>query len=165
MKINIKTGLFQPRNQQGFTLIELMIVVAIIGIIAAIALPSYNNYITRAKLDEGLYFLERAKLAVNIYHQDGEDVTTLNNTTSAYRALGLKKNINSKYLDQYWISPWEGNDITIWVKTKSSAELPTDVQGKWPVYFVGNIQNREIKWKCKSDYGTGFSKYVPIKCR
>ena len=164
--MKIKSGMFEHKNQQGFTLIEVMIVVAIIGIIAAIALPSYNNYITRAKLDEGLHFLERAKLAVNIYHQDGEDVTALkHNETSSYTALGLKRNIDSKYFDQYWIAPWNSHDITIWVKAKSSAELPTDVQGKWPVYLVGKIQNREIKWTCKSDYNEGLSKYAPVKCR
>jgi type IV pilus assembly protein PilA len=55
--------------QQGFTLIELMIVVAIIGILAAVALPAYQDYTVRAKVTEGLTLSASAKLAVTERHQ------------------------------------------------------------------------------------------------
>jgi len=152
---------------KGFTLIEIMIAVAIIGIISAIALPSYNNYVIKAKLQEAMYYLERAKLAVNIYHQDGGDLSNLVNNPASYSALGLKKTINSKYINEYWIKPWSGNDISIWVITKSGTiDLPASLKGKWPFYFVGNKVNKEIKWQCKSDYDNGsLTKYAPAKCR
>lgn len=52
-------------RQQGFTLIELMIVVAIIGILAAVAIPAYKDYTTRAKMSEVLVMMEPAKLAIS----------------------------------------------------------------------------------------------------
>ncbi|HQU14876.1 MAG TPA: prepilin-type N-terminal cleavage/methylation domain-containing protein, partial [Gammaproteobacteria bacterium] len=60
------------RTQQGFTLIELMIVVAIIGILAAIAIPAYQDYTVRAKVTEGLNLADAAKTAVaETFQSDG----------------------------------------------------------------------------------------------
>ena len=52
------------QKQQGFTLIELMIVVAIVGILAAVAIPAYSDYTTRAKVTEGISLVSSAKAAV-----------------------------------------------------------------------------------------------------
>jgi type IV pilus assembly protein PilA len=60
--------------QQGFTLIELMIVVAIIGILAAIAIPAYQDYTVRSKVTEGLSLADSAKIAVAEGYQSGDIV-------------------------------------------------------------------------------------------
>ena len=54
----------------GFSLIELVIVVAIIGILVAIALPQYQNYQLRTKVAEALVMVERVKSAIEVYHQE-----------------------------------------------------------------------------------------------
>lgn len=58
------------RRIQGFTLIELMIVVAIIGILASIALPSYQNYVTRAQVAEGITLADQLKPAILEFYRD-----------------------------------------------------------------------------------------------
>ena len=60
--------------QKGFTLIELMIVVAIIGILAAIAIPQYQDYVTRAKLSKAASFADPIKLAVGVYAQENSGI-------------------------------------------------------------------------------------------
>ncbi len=66
---------FKPSNQKGFTLIELMIVVAIIGILAAVALPAYQDYVKKARFSELLNASSGAKTAVEVCFQSTADLT------------------------------------------------------------------------------------------
>ena len=71
-------------NHKGFTLIELMIVVAIIGILAAVAIPQYNKYVARAQVAEGLALASGVKTAVTLYYQTTGGFPAVSSGASPY---------------------------------------------------------------------------------
>ncbi|CAG1002317.1 Fimbrial protein [Methylophilaceae bacterium] len=72
--------------QKGFTLIELMIVVAIIGILAAVAIPAYSNYTKKAKLSEIVQATQAIKAGVEVCHGDNGDITVCDGGTAGVPA-------------------------------------------------------------------------------
>lgn len=91
-------------HQAGFTLIELMIVVAIVGILAAIALPAYNSYTVRARVSEAILFLSKCKNNVSERIQSGEPIP------EAYGAYGC-----------------EGGNLTRYVSKLQTADKPPHI--------------------------------------
>ena len=85
--------------QQGFTLIELMIVVAIIGILAAIAIPAYQDYTIRAQVSEGLNLASGAKVAVAEYYQNHGTMPTCNTGCATDAGLAPGNTITGNYVN------------------------------------------------------------------
>ena len=77
------------KNAKGFTLIELMIVVAIIGILAAIAIPQYNNYVARTQVAEAFTLLGPVKQALTLYHQETGNFPAWTTAADVHETLGI----------------------------------------------------------------------------
>ncbi len=138
--------------QKGFTLIELMIVVAIIGILAAVALPAYQDYTVRAKVTEGLSLAGAAKLAVS------ENAANAKALASGWTAPATTANVNQLTISaagQITIpyTAAAGNGSIILIPTSGNAAL---VSGTPPT-------GGSIVWSCTG--GTLAQKYRPAVCR
>jgi type IV pilus assembly protein PilA len=154
--------------QKGFTLIELMIVVAIIGILAAIAIPAYQDYTIRAQVTEGLNLASDLKASIaEIYAQKGE----FTGVDSGELGLPQATYKNGKYVEQ--ISVDEGI-ITVQYGVQANSKI----DGKTLVLHPGTNQNDDVIWVCgnASDpanvtmaagtaTNTVVDKYMPASCR
>jgi len=135
--------------QKGFTLIELMIVVAIIGILAAIALPAYQDYTTRSKVSEVLVMSEPAKLAVS-------------ETASSLGALADVTAANSGYEfpgATDFVSGIAITDATGVVTVTSTVPNATGDLTLTPT----DVGSGQLTWVCAS--GAINPKYLPANCR
>ncbi len=136
-----------------------MIVVAIIGILAAIALPAYNDYMVRAKLSEVLGIAAAAKTTITEFYQTQNALPGTNNS-------GLNTNAGqSNYLDSIvYTSP---SDMAILTYTLDEDELADDATGT--IVFAGSITGNRITWSCNINSGDGMAtlnnKYLPANCR
>lgn len=135
-------------KQHGFTLIELMIVVAIIGILAAIAIPAYNDYIVRARVSELINIGSNAKTAVSEYRiAKGTMPTT---TTQAGVTSVVSQYVSGVAVGAGGVITITGNQTNL----RSGAALG--------IVLTPTFSNGAVRWTCTS---TGATQYAPSSCR
>jgi type IV pilus assembly protein PilA len=145
--------LTEMKKQQGFTLIELMIVVAIIGILAAIAIPAYQDYTIRAQVSEGLNLSGAAKAAVTEFYQDQGAAPTTN------AQAGLDDAIAGKYVAS--VAVGAGGVITVTYGGDANANLIAAGTLLMTPDFVTSPGS--VQWGCSS--GAIPNKWLPAACR
>ena len=137
------------RVQKGFTLIELMIVVAIIGILAAVALPAYQDYTIRAQVTEGINLADGAKTAVADYWSNKGEVPT-SNTMAGFDGAAGKYTTSVEIGTGGTITATFGGDANSNISTKSVVLTPATT-------------GSNMTWECSSTDLA--SKYLPQVCR
>ena len=150
------------RVQQGFTLIELMIVVAIIGILAAVAIPAYRDYTVKAKVTEASSLISAAKLAIAQFN--GDLSTATNTTTNGADALGLPVDTTitgglGGYVSKVTVAGTSATTATITVTfNAASATVPSEIGGQ-TIVWTGTNNGGSFSWTVASP--TILTKYLP----
>ena len=141
------------KKHQGFTLIELMIVIAILGILIAIALPAYQDYAIRAKMSEGLAQAAPAKLAVAETASDRGSLAAVTSTNVGYSFPG-----DTDYVDDVVITSATG---VITVTTKATGADPSNATLTLTPSAIGATAT--LDWDCTSNVTK--KAQVPAECR
>ena len=143
--------------QKGFTLIELMIVVAIIGILAAVAIPAYQDYTIRARVSEGFSLASAAKTVV------AENAANANADLSlGYAAPPATKNVAS-----VGITAANGKiTVTYGANVEAGKTVVLNPSSNGAALVAGTVPTAPITWTCNTAAGTTLNvKFRPAECR
>jgi type IV pilus assembly protein PilA len=142
--------------QKGFTLIELMIVVAIIAILAAIAIPAYQDYVIRSQVSEGMSLADGSKTAIAEFYSNYGHFP-LNNQSAG---LASPVSIVGKYVTKLDVSQTPGK-IEVTFGGKANSKITSDL-----LVLSAIAKDGSTEWHCGSGGGTTIpDKYLPSSCR
>lgn len=150
------------QKQQGFTLIELMIVVAIIGILAAVAIPSYQDYTARAQVSEALSLASGFKTGLAEYYQSQGDFTT------SLKATQFGSTISGKYVSSIELRNANASYIDIVATMKAAGSgVASEIAGKqvWMSASDGVDGSGGRQWTCNSGSSGISERHLPSSCR
>ena len=155
----------QSKLQKGFTLIELMIVVAIVGILAAIAIPAYQDYTIRAKISEGITAADQLRSAVaDFYATQGHMPASTSMGGNATATDGITAVNGAKYVSEVDYTQTSATVGNLQVKYHAIGSQVTAGMG---LMYTGTGSSTSVAWGCTTT-GTGTSlpaKYAPANCR
>ncbi|HJY37309.1 MAG TPA: pilin [Steroidobacteraceae bacterium] len=164
--------------QKGFTLIELMIVVAIIGILAAIAIPAYQDYTIRTQVSEGLTLAASAKAAVSEWYAQNGDAP-LDRIEAGLGATDTPTDTQGNYVSQLAVA---NGVITITYSNVAPQRANQKINGATLTLVPYVSTDGSVSWKCRATgsvatpggsimtnavdvTGTVLAKYAPAECR
>jgi len=150
-------------SQQGFTLIELMIVVAIVGILASVAIPAYSDYTVRAEVTEAIAAAGAAKTSVADYYYANDALPT----SSAEAGLASASSYSTDVISEISIGNETDDavsDGTIMVKFNAFGGSVSDGD---TITFTPNTNNNSLQWTCSVDIAQPSlpAEYAPANCR
>jgi len=151
----MKSMKMMKKAQQGFTLIELMIVVAIIGILAAVALPAYQDYTVRAKVQEAVSLSSPARTAIGMSCSE----QTLGATTTSNASLGLPDaaNISGTYTKSVTAAATDASNATVTIAMK---DIGSAITADETIIYNGVCSDAGLRWSIDTT-STVPAKYLP----
>lgn len=154
-------------SQSGFTLIELMIVVAIIGILAAIAVPAYQSYLARSQVTEAISLIDGLKSPVADYY--GQAGLCPVNSAASAGGIPVASLIGGSYTASVAISAGAGTVTCVVTATMKASGISLAVQGKTVSVTMSDVSatspGAPLAWACGQSTDTITNPYLPKACQ